>query len=90
MSKRKSNHASELPEFDLWDRPSSDQAFDWSKARLNVFPNLKPSIQSTTIRWPDPLLKRIKLLANRRNIPYQTLVKAVMADFVGQELRKAG
>ncbi len=88
-SKRKYKNASESSEFDLWDRPASDQTFDWSKATLNVFPNLKPSTQSTTIRWPDPLLNRIKLLANRRNIPYQSLVKAVMADFVGHELRKA-
>lgn len=88
-SKRKSKNTSEYSEFDSWDRQASDKTFDWSKATLNVFPNLKPSTKSSTIRWPDPLLNRIKILANRRNIPYQTLVKVVMADFVGQELRKA-
>ena len=87
--KRQTRNTTESSEFDSWDSRDSDETFDWSRATLNVFPNLKPSTQSTTIRWPDPLLNRIKILANRRNIPYQTLVKAVMADFVGQELRKA-
>lgn len=76
-------------EFDYWDRRETDRMFDWSNAKINIFPNLRPSSQSTTIRWPDPLLNRIKLLANKRNIPYQSLVKTVMADFVNHELRKA-
>lgn len=76
-------------EFKSWSRPDSDASFDWSKAKLNVYPNLKPSTQPTTIRWPAPLLNRIKLLANKRNVPYQSLVKTVMAGFVNEELRRA-
>ena len=48
---------------------------DWSKAERVVFPNLKPSTRSISLRLPLPMLERIKAEANSRDVPYQSLIK---------------
>ena len=48
---------------------------DWSQAKLARFPNLKPATKSISLRLPLDLLERIKVEANRRDVPYQSLIK---------------
>lgn len=73
---------SEQEERAFWrDRDSTDYV-DWSKARRVQFPNLKPSTKSISLRLPVSLLERIKVEANRRDVPYQSLIKTWLAERV--------
>ncbi len=56
------------------------RALDWSKAQKVVFPDLKPSTETISLRMPAPLLHAIKREANRRDVPYQSLIKVVLAE----------
>lgn len=58
----------------------STQYLDWSKARLARFPNLKPSTRAISLRLPVSLLERIKLEANKRDVPYQSLIKVWLME----------
>ena len=59
---------------------SEGRALDWSKAQKVILPNLKPSTETISLRMPAPLLHAIKREANRRDVPYQSLIKVVLAD----------
>ena len=63
------------------DRDSTEY-LDWSRARLARFPNVKLSTQSISLRLPVSLLERIKLEANKRDVPYQSLIKIWLAEKV--------
>lgn len=76
-------------ERDFWDTHDSTEYIEWSKAEKAVFPNLKPSTESISLRLPQTLLARIKSLANAKDIPYQSLMKTFLADKVKQELKAA-
>ena len=58
----------------------STQYLDWSNAQLARFPNLKPSTRAISLRLPVSLLERIKLEANKRDVPYQSLIKVWLAE----------
>ena len=55
---------------------------DFSRPRPAVFPNLKPSTARVTLRMPAWLLAELKREANRRDVPYQSLLKVILADWV--------
>lgn len=74
-------------ERDFWATADSSEYFDWSKAEQVVFPNLKPSTQSISLRLPKYLLARIKELANAQDVPYQSLMKIFLAERVKKELK---
>lgn len=71
----------------FWDTHDSTEYVDWSKAQKVVFPNLKPSTESISLRLPQSLLARIKSLANAKDVPYQSLMKTFLAEKVKQELK---
>ncbi len=75
--------ASEAAERKFWETHDSTQYVDWSKAERVQFPNLKPSTTAISLRLPMGLLDRIKLAANRRDVPYQSLIKMWLAERVG-------
>ncbi len=74
----------EQEERDFWDTHDSTEYVDWSKARVVTMPNLKPSTKTISIRLPEGLLDSIKVEANKRDMPYQSLIKAWLADDVKQ------
>lgn len=74
-------------ERDFWATADSSEYFDWSKAEEVVFPNLKPSTETISLRLPKYLLARIKEIANFKDVPYQSLMKIFLAERVEQELR---
>lgn len=74
-------------ERDFWATADSSQYFDWSKAERVIFPNLKPSTESISLRLPSYLLARIKELANAKDVPYQSLMKIFLAEKVEEKLR---
>ena len=69
-------------ERDFWATADSSEYFDWSKAKQVIFPNLKLSTESISLRLPKYLLARIKELANARDVPYQSLMKIFLAEKV--------
>lgn len=75
--------ASEAEERAYWETHDSSDAVDWSRARRVRLPNLKPSTVSISLRMPVGVLERIKVEANRRDVPYQSLIKIWLAEKVG-------
>ena len=78
---------SEDQEREFWATHDSTDYVDWSRARLAIFPRLKPSTQTISLRLPEPLLENLKMLANKRDVPYQSLLKIFLAERIEQELR---
>jgi predicted DNA binding CopG/RHH family protein len=76
-------------EAEFWDTHDSTEYIDWSKAQRAVFPNLKPSTESISLRLPSFLLARIKQLANKKDVPYQSLMKIFLSEQVEKELKSA-
>lgn len=87
MSKRKSipRFKDEAAERRFWEKHDSADYVDWSKAERVRFPNLKPSTTAISLRLPTGLLEQIKVAANRRDVPYQSLIKTWLADVAAQE-----
>jgi predicted DNA binding CopG/RHH family protein len=76
---------SEAQERRFWETRDSSDYVDWSKAKRARFPNLKPSTTSISLRLPVPLLERIRIAANKRDMPYQSLIKAWLAEKVEKQ-----
>lgn len=70
----------------FWAKADSSEYFDWDKAEEVIFPNLKHSTETISIRLPEWLLARIKQLANTRDVAYQSLIKIFLAERVQKEL----
>jgi predicted DNA binding CopG/RHH family protein len=77
---------SEAEEAEFWATRDSTEYVDYSKAKRVVFPYLKPSTKTISIRLPESLIEHLKLLANKRDIPYQSLLKMFLAEKVAEEL----
>ncbi len=70
----------EVEERRFWETHDSSSLIDWSKAERVRLPNLKPSTTSISLRLPVALLERIKIAANKRDVPYQSLIKTWLAE----------
>jgi predicted DNA binding CopG/RHH family protein len=81
------NFKSPEEEAEFWDKHDSADYVDWSKAEKTVFPNLKSSTESISLRLPSSLLARIKELANEKDVPYQSLMKVYLSDQVKRDLK---
>jgi len=75
-------------EREYWASHDSTEYIDWSKARKSTLSNLKPSLKTISIRLPEIMIEELKLLANKRDVPYQSLMKIFIAERVEQELNK--
>ena len=75
--------ASEAEERQFWETNDSAGYVDWSKATVVSLPHLKPSTETISLRLPAPLLSDLKALANKRDVPYQSLIKMWLAEKVG-------
>lgn len=77
---------SEEKERAFWATADSSEYVDWSRARRVILPNLKPSLKTISLRLPELMLAELKLLANKRDIPYQSLIKIFLAERLEREL----
>ena len=75
-------------EREFWASHDSTDYIDWSEAREVIMPNLKPTLKTISIRLPEIMLEELKLIANKRDVPYQSLMKMFLAERVEQELHK--
>jgi predicted DNA binding CopG/RHH family protein len=78
---------SEDEEREFWATHDSTEYVDPSKLKLTLFSNLQPSSRTISIRLPEYLLENLKFLANQRDVPYQSLLKMLLADKVREALR---
>ena len=78
----------EEEEQEFWTEHDSTEYLDWSEARRGVFPNLKPSTKTISLRLPETMLEELKLLANKKDVPYQSLVKVFLAERIDSEFQK--
>jgi predicted DNA binding CopG/RHH family protein len=81
-AKRTPRFRNEAEERKFWETHDSTDYVDWSTAQRARFPNLKPSTKSISLRLPLSLLEQIKVEANKRDVPYQSLIKVWLAEKV--------
>ncbi len=84
----------EIPDFrnedeerEFWSKNDSTDYFDWEIARSVVFPKLKPTTRTISLRLSGSMLDKIKLVANERDVPYQSLIKMFLSERVDEELK---
>ena len=80
MKKRLPRFKSEDAERKFWATHDTTDYIDWREGKRTIFPNLKPTSQTISLRLPKPMLDRLKQLANKRDVPYQSLLKMFVAD----------
>lgn len=85
MKKKIPEFRSEEEEFEFWSKADSTEYLDWSKAKRVKLPNLKPTLRTISIRLPVSMVEDLKILANQRDVPYQSLMKVFLAERVAQE-----
>jgi len=85
--KRIPKFRSEKEERAFWASHDSTDYVDWGKAERTIFPNLRPSVQSISLRLPQSMLASLKTLANKRDVPYQSLLKVFLAERIRREFR---
>ena len=88
MKKRVPNFRSEEEEREFWATCDSSEYVDWSQAKRRKFPNLKPSLRTISLRLPVSIIEDLKVLANKRDVPYQSLLKVFLAERLEQERRR--
>ncbi|MCI0611804.1 BrnA antitoxin family protein [bacterium] len=75
----------EKQEREFWSHADSAVYVDWKKGRNVKFPNLKPTMRTISLRLPESMLAQLKVLANKRDVPYQSLMKIFLAERLAEE-----
>lgn len=88
MKKRKEIpvFSNEEEEREFWANHDSVDYIDWELSEKTIFPNLKPSSKTISLRIPEYILDELKMLARKRDVPYQSLIKMYLKDRVDREL----
>jgi predicted DNA binding CopG/RHH family protein len=79
----------EKEERDFWSDHDATDYVEFSDAREALFPNLKPTTRTISVRLPETLIDKLKTLANKRDVPYQSLLKVLLAEKVEEEMHPA-
>jgi predicted DNA binding CopG/RHH family protein len=89
------NTKKRIPEFrsqederGFWAKHDSTEFIDWQSAQKRRFPNLKPSLRTISLRLPVSMIEDLKVLANKRDVPYQSLLKVFLAERLETERRR--
>jgi len=86
MKIKKLKFKNEDQEREFWSKNDSTDYIDWKKGKKVILSNLKPSVKTISIRLPEMMLEELKLLANKKDIPYQSLLKIFLAEKIESEL----
>ncbi len=88
-NKRIPKFKNEKQEADFWQKNDSADFINWSKAKKNIkFPNLKPSTKTISLRLSESMLNNLKIVANQKDIPYQSFIKVIIDERLKAELEK--
>jgi len=77
--------SSEAAERAFWQRSDSVDFIDWKRAQFTRFPSLRASTRTISLRLPSAMLDELKVLANQRDVPYQSLLKVYLAECIARE-----
>ena len=72
----------------FWASHDSTQYIDWNEAEEVILPSLKPSTKTISLRLPELMLNELRLIANKRDVPYQSLIKVFLKERIDQELKQ--
>ena len=87
--KRVPEFRSEDEERRFWAENDSSEFIDWASASRRKLPNLRPSLRTISLRLPVAMIEDLKVLANKRDVPYQSLLKVFLAERLKKERRRA-
>jgi len=91
MSKKKvPQFASEDEERAFWAAHDTVDYFDYAKAQPTLMPNLRPTLKTVSLRLPESLVESIQVLAHKKDVPYQSLMKMLLSEGVERELSQRG
>lgn len=86
-----------IPEFkdedeerEFWATHDSTDYIDWSNGQRVIFSNLKPTTRTISVRMPESMLAELRLLANKRDVPYQSLIKMFLRERIDEEFHRLG
>ena len=82
------NFESEDEERAFWAMHDSTEYIDWDKAEVTTLPKLKPSTKTISLRLPEMMLNELRIIANKRDVPYQSLIKVFLQERIDQELER--
>jgi predicted DNA binding CopG/RHH family protein len=80
---------SEDEEREFWAKHDSTEFVDWQAAQRRKLPNLKPTLRTISLRLPVAMIEDLKVLANKKDVPYQSLLKVFLAERLERERRRA-
>jgi predicted DNA binding CopG/RHH family protein len=87
MSKSIPKFKNEEEERAFWSEHDSSEYLNWKSAERVLFPNLKPSTKSISLRLPESLLDALRQMANERDVPYQSLIKMILQERIERDLK---
>jgi len=76
-------------EREFWAKSDSTEYINWKKSEKIAFSKLKPSTKTISLRLPEFILEELKMIANKRDVPYQSLIKIFLKERIDQELRRS-
>ena len=88
MKKKVPKFKTEAEERKFWQQNDSSEYIDWADAEEVVLPQLKPSTRKISIRLPESMIEELKVLANKRDVPYQSLLKIFLSERINSELHQ--
>jgi len=88
MKKKIPIFETEAEERKFWQQNDSTEYIDWEDAEEVVLPRLKPSTRKISIRLPESMIEELKVLANKRDVPYQSLLKIFLSERINSELHQ--
>jgi predicted DNA binding CopG/RHH family protein len=86
LKKKIPSFKTEDDERKFWAREDSAEYLDWGKAKKVFFPRLKPSLKTISLRLPASMIEELKVLANKKDVPYQSLMKLFLSERIKKEL----
>ena len=89
MKKQIPTFKNEAQERRFWQAHDSTEYVDWSEAETLVMPKLKPSTKTISLRLPESMVEELKVLAHKRDVPYQSLLKVFLSERIDSELHMA-
>ncbi len=88
MKKKIPKFKSEVEERRFWQQHDSSEYLDWTDAEEVILPRLKPSTRKISIRLPESMIEELKVLANKHDVPYQSLLKIFLSERIHTELHQ--
>ena len=74
-------------EREFWAKEDSTNYINWDKSEVSILPKLKPTTKTISLRMSESMLNQIRLIANQRDVPYQSLIKMFLKDKINEELK---